>query len=139
VPRIVGPLQGLLRVITKRFSKPTGVLPDPVRTALGEAGIKSEQPEAKLGFPWLALVSALVGIGLAALAYAAADNTVSLAIGLAVGLVVGLLPGAILLWLAIQPVRPHKQWPWFTTAVAVGLTLGAGVTAVVVAALRAWL
>jgi Protein of unknown function (DUF3376)/Patatin-like phospholipase len=139
VPRIVGPLQGLLRVVTKRFSNPTGVLPDPVRAALMEAGVKSAQPEAKLGFPWLALVSVLVGIGLAALAYAAADNTVSLTIGLAVGLVVGLVPGAILLWLAVQPVRPRQQWPWFTTAVAVGLTLGAGLTAVVVAALRAWL
>jgi hypothetical protein len=139
VPRIVGPLQGLLRVIARRFSKPTGVLPDPVRTALGERGIESAPPEAKLGFPWLALVSALVGTGLAALAYAAADNTVSLAIGLAVGLVVGLVPGAILLWLSVQPVRPRQQWPWFTTAVAFGLVLGAGVTAVVVAALRAWL
>ncbi len=139
VPRIIGPLQGVLRAITKRFAKPTGVLPDPVRTALGEAGIETPQPDAKTGFPWLALASVLMGIGLAALAYAAAVNTVSLAVGLMVGLVVGLAPGATLLWLAVQPVRPRQRWPWFTTAVALGLLLGAAVTAVVVAALRAWL
>jgi hypothetical protein len=36
-------------------------------------------------------------------------------------------------------VRPSQHFAWFTTAVAVGLVLGAAVTAVVVAALRAWL
>lgn len=139
VPRIIGPLQGVLRSITRRLARPTGVLPAQVRTALGEAGIETMHPRAKLGFPWLAVASILAGIALAALAYAAADNTVSLAIGLVVGFAGGLAPGAVLLWLAVQPVRPCQRLPWLSTAVAVGILLGAAVAAVVVAALRAWL
>ena len=59
----------------------------------------------------------------------------SLAIGLVVGLIVGLVPGAILLWLAVQPVE--KKWPRYPMAVAFGILLGGGLTAVVTAAVVA--
>ena len=139
VPRIVAPLQSVLRLIVRRIAKPTGTRPEPVRSPTGGTDDTTGKAASALISPALAIISILVGAGLAALAYAAADQTVSLAIGLVIGLVVGLVPGAILLWLSIQPVRPRRGPHWLGIAVSAGVILGAGVAVTVVAVLRAWL
>lgn len=120
VPRIVGPLSGVLALIAKRMAKPRGWPSDRPDADTGEAA--QTRPRWISVVLWAGVVLAMLLLPI--LTIAAADSGVTLAVGVVVGLLVSLVPGSVLLWLATRPAQPPERPPPKRWVLVVGILTG---------------